>query len=103
AEIILGKQENLYFINAHIDNVPVDKKIEDFLEENVSKDDNLIIITDIFGGSVNQTAIRYISSEKVNIISGFNLPLLLEIILLNESDITPEKLKEITNNCKEQI
>ncbi|WP_203245825.1 PTS sugar transporter subunit IIA [Sporosarcina beigongshangi] len=103
AEIILGKQENLFFINAHVDHIPVDKKIETFLAENVSEDDNLIIITDVFGGSVNQTAIRYLSSGKVNIITGFNLPLLLELIMLNESDITPEKLKEITEKSKEQI
>ncbi|WP_342508606.1 PTS fructose transporter subunit IIA [Sporosarcina sp. FSL K6-2383] len=103
AEIILGKQENLFFINAHVDHIPVAEKIETFLEENVSEDDNLIIITDVFGGSVNQTAIRYLSSGKVNIITGFNLPLLLELIMLNESDITPEKLKEVTKKSKEQI
>lgn len=103
AELILGKQENLFFINAYVDDIPIDKKMEDFLEENISNDDTLIIITDIFGGSVNQTAIRYLSSEKVNIIAGFNLPLLLEIIMLDESDVTPEKLKEITYNSREQL
>lgn len=103
AEIITGKQENLFFINAYVDETSVEEKMETFLEENVSDDDTLIIFTDIFGGSVNQTATRYLSRGNINIISGFNLPLLLEVIMLNEADIIPEKLKEITDNSKEQL
>ncbi|MBS4206565.1 PTS N-acetylglucosamine transporter subunit IIBC [Bacillus sp. FJAT-50079] len=103
AEIILGKQENVYFINAYVDEIPFNEKIEDFLEKNISDDDHLIILTDVFGGSVNQTSLRYISNEQVNIITGFNLPLLLEILMLSEADITTEKIKEIITNSKEQI
>lgn len=103
AEIILGKQENLFYINAYVDDVPIDKKIEDFLEEHIDEEDTLIIFTDIYGGSVNQTATRYLENGKVNIIAGLNLPLLLEVIMLSEADVTSEKLKEITESSKEQI
>lgn len=103
AEIILGKQENLFFINAYVDDVSIDKKIEDFLDEHITEEDTLIIFTDIYGGSVNQTATRYLESGKVNIIAGLNLPLLLEVIMLSEADVTSEKLKKITNDSKEQI
>lgn len=103
AEIIAGKQENLFFINGYVDDIPIDKKIEDFLEENISSDDTLIIFTDIFGGSVNQTAIRYMTSDKVHVIAGVNLPFVLEVIMMNEKDITHEKLKESTYNVREQI
>lgn len=102
-EIITGKQENLYFLNAYVDDISVEEKMETFLKENVNRDDHLIIFTDLFGGSVNQTAIRYLSDEKVDIIAGFNLPIILEVMMLDAAHITPERLREITNSAKEQI
>lgn len=102
-EIITGKQDNLYFINAYVDDQSIEKKMDNFFKENINSDDQLIIFTDLFGGSVNQTAIRYLSEQNLNIIAGFNLPLLLEVLMLDESQLTPEKLREVTNSAKEQI
>ncbi len=102
-EIITGKQDNLYFINAYVDDQSIEKKMDNFFKENINSDDQLIIFTDLFGGSVNQTAIRYLSEQNLNIIAGFNLPLLLEVLMIDESQLTPEKLREVTNSAKEQI
>lgn len=103
AEIILGNQDNLFFINAYVDDLTLDQKFEQFFVEHITEGDTLIIFTDIYGGSVNQAAAKYLQSKEINIISGLNLPLLLEVIMLADSIITPEKLKEVTADAKEQI
>ncbi len=41
--------------------------------------------------------------ENTHFITGVNLPLLLEAVMLNEVDVTEEKLKEIVKRSKEQI
>ncbi|PAV28386.1 hypothetical protein CIL05_17285 [Virgibacillus profundi] len=102
-DLILGKQENLHFINAYVDETPFNEKLEGFLNENVMDEDKLIIFTDIFGGSVNQTTLRYLTKENVFVISGVNLPVLLEVIMLGEDNVTEAKLKEIVNSSKDQI
>ncbi|MFM1654968.1 PTS sugar transporter subunit IIA [Brevibacillus sp. B_LB10_24] len=103
AEIILGKQENVFFLNAYVDETPFHQQIEEFLQQQVSEDDTLFILTDLFGGSVNQKALRYLSGDRVKIITGISLPLVLEIIMLTEADSTPDKIKEIVSSAKEQI
>jgi mannose/fructose-specific phosphotransferase system component IIA len=102
-EIITGKQKNLHFINAYVDEKSVEEKLEVFLTENIRSDDYLIIFTDLFGGSVNQTVIRYLSDTKFNIIAGFNLPILLEVMMLDDTQLTPERLRQIVNDSREQI
>lgn len=101
--LILGEQENLHYINAYVDEIPFNEKLENFLAEEISDEDKLIIFTDLFGGSVNQTSLRYLTRENIYLISGVNLPVLLEAIMLDDDSVTEAKLKELVNSCKEQI
>ncbi|MFB1050038.1 PTS sugar transporter subunit IIA [Paraliobacillus sp. JSM ZJ581] len=100
--LILGEQENLHFINAYTDETPFNEKLEAFITK-LDEQDTLIVFTDIFGGSVNQTTLGYLNRENVYLISGVNLPVLLEVVMLGEDQINEEKLKEIVNTSREQI
>ncbi|TQS74255.1 PTS sugar transporter subunit IIA [Ornithinibacillus gellani] len=102
-ELILGKQENLHFINAYIDEIPFNEKLDSFLNEHITEEDKLIIFTDVFGGSVNQTVLKYLTVENIFVISGVNLPVLLEVCMLGEQDVISTKLTEIVNSSKDQI
>lgn len=101
--LILGEQDNLHYINAYLDEVPLKEKIKIFFEQNTATEDVVIVFTDLFGGSVNQAFLEYIDREDTHFITGVNLPLLLEAVMLNEEDVTEEKLKEIVTRSKEQI
>lgn len=79
AEMLVGKQDNIHTICAYLDNNDPKTEIENIL----NKDDEFIIMTDIFGGSVNNIMMKY-TNDNVHVISGVNLPLLLEIILSKE-------------------
>ena len=94
AEMIIGKQENYKVIS-----VTDDKDLEDVLKEledsyNVlSKDREVIILTDIFGGTpCNATSRLILSGKNVMAYTGFNLPVLLELLLNRDKPLSEVKL-----------
>jgi len=103
AEIIMGKQENLYTLNAYTDDISVEKNLQDFLNIVDKENDKAIILTDLFGGSVNQKILANINLDEVFLISGVNLALLLELLMLDEKSATNEKLREIIILSRSQI
>lgn len=101
-EMILGEQDNLDILCAYIE--------EDFnIQEEINKrlvnkdsDQELIIITDIFGGSVNNeviTAIGKKNQSNIHLISGMNLGLIMG--LLTSLDSTQDTSDLIDNAIEE--
>lgn len=79
-ELIIGDVDNLEILNCYMTPEFNLKEEVKFILEKYS-DKNLIILTDIFGGSVNNEFLENISkNENLNIISGINLPLILTLI-----------------------
>lgn len=73
--------------------------------ENLKSDEQLIICTDIQFGSVNQLFIKESLKNKnknMFIVSGINLPLLLEIVIFPQI-LTKKDLDEMIEKAKEQI
>lgn len=99
-ELFAGAQDNVTIVDAYLDDSDYSKQIEQFLTE-ITDNDQAIIFTDILGGSVNQKVIELISSreEKIYVITGFNLPVLLEIILCTTT-IDENVIDEIIGNCQ---
>jgi fructoselysine and glucoselysine-specific PTS system IIA component len=80
-DIIIGKVENVFVIDAYVDD---NKSIEEAINAvltNVSSEDELIVFSDLMGGSITNQILRYALKENVHIVSGMNLPLLIDIIL----------------------
>ena len=87
-------------INAYVNDDDYSDKIKKFIDE-AKQDEIRIIFTDIIGGSVNQIASTLNTKENVKIISGFNIALILEIML---TEITSdEQLENIINKAREQM
>lgn len=101
--IIIGNKENVHYLNAYVSEETVKDQLENFFKE-VSENDEVIILTDIYGGSVNQNVFPYVKKENVYIISGFNLATVLEILLLNpEEKVSLDNLRNIVEESKKQI
>lgn len=85
---ILLDREDINCINAYIDEKDKDytKDIEKFLSM-IDTNDEAVIFTDIFGGSVNQKIVKLVheSEKKVFIVTQVNLPIILEVLLTTES------------------
>jgi len=78
-EMIVGKQDNAYSFS-----IKEDTNIEDVKKDVGSLIDEeayIYIFVDIYGGSPFNIAINFLSKEKVHIISGFNMPMILEFFV----------------------
>jgi len=102
-EMITGENENIFTIAAYTDG---NRSIESDLDKILSvcqPDDQLIVFTDIAGGSITSEILRLARRENVYLISGMNLPLLLDIILADPDTEINEVIENGISNAKEQI
>ena len=101
-EILGGSKNDISFINAYVDSVDLNSKIQEIFKE-IEEDDEVVIFTDIYGGSVNQMFVPYCLKDKnKHLISGFNLAIILEVALSDEA-ITNEYLNAQIERCREQL
>ena len=102
ARIIAGDKNNVTCINAYTESKNLKVAIEAYIK-NITKEDEVIILTDLFGGSVNQTIMQCIQQANIYVITGFNLALLLEIVMLDEqASITEIQLRNLVEASKSQ-
>jgi mannose/fructose/sorbose-specific phosphotransferase system IIA component len=83
AELIIGKRENVSFVS-----LLKNEKVESFSErlkneaKKLNKDSGVIVFTDMFGGTPSNIALSlFVGNDDVKIISGFNLPIVIEAIM----------------------
>ena len=101
-EFLVGNIVDITCIDAYVD---PDENLIDILENYFSKidaDDEVIVFTDIKGGSVNQKIIQYTMKPNIFLITGFNLPILLELAIMDKK-ITVESLEEMIDIYKNQL
>ena len=91
---------NIRYLNAYVDESDYTQQIVDFINQ-IDETETAIIFTDIIGGSVNQKVVAMNHRKNVKIITGFNLALILEIIM---SDATQdEQIEVIIEQAREQM
>jgi PTS system mannose-specific IIA component len=85
-EHVIGLQKNTEIISINPDDDLEIKKGD--IAKSIKKADNnsgIIILTDMFGGTPSNLAITFLIPEKIEIISGVNLPMLVKIAELRDS------------------
>ena len=101
--IIVGEMDNVFLIQAYLDeSKPVEEELASILETFTNAEE-LIIFTDLLGGSVNNVMLRNALRENIHIVSGFNLPLLIEVILGDEDTPVIQVIENAISNAKEQM
>ena len=88
-KLIMGENEDISEISAYVEPGFDMQKIHELDEE-----DELIIVADIMGGSIANAFSSYIQSEKIHIITGLNLPLLIGLAQDLASDVSTDELIE---------
>lgn len=76
--IIMGEQPDFSLLCAYTTDENIEIQIKELM--NSFADEDVIILTDIFGGSVNNYFMKYIEQRNIHLVTGVNLPLLLEIV-----------------------
>ena len=96
--ILTGNQDLITVVNAYVDESDYTTTIQEFIDS-VEPDDDAVIFTDIYGGSVFQK-VMLMEPEKRGIVhvTGFNLAVVIEA-LIRTDPITPELMDEIVQNA----
>ncbi|WP_294763239.1 PTS N-acetylglucosamine transporter subunit IIBC [uncultured Lactobacillus sp.] len=94
--------KNIHFINAYTE------EKNNFVEElekllNEFKDEQVTILTDLPGGSVNKESASLIKKYNCNVISGINLSLVLELVLSSDEVHTDETIRAAVEQARSQI
>lgn len=99
-EMIVGKQDNLLCIDCYLDkDFDIKKEVDKVL---MNTDKEIIFLTDIFGGSVNNYISTLTNRENIYLLTGFNLSLILN--LLENQDLETHKMIDISiEEAKKQI
>jgi len=92
SEMIIGKQDKVDFLSvqsgASLGDLAgdLDKLINKY------KDGGVLILTDMFGGSPSNIAMAYLEKDKVDVITGVNLPMLIKTFSMRKDIKNPLEL-----------
>ena len=102
-DIIIGEVGNIFLIEAYVkENKPIEEQIEGIVKD-LEGDEELIIFSDLLGGSITNQAMRFVLNENVHIVSGFNLPLLIDVMLSEATTPVEDVIENAIFNAKNQI
>lgn len=100
---LTGKNDSIQDISAYMDE---EDNLDEVLEKIFSKftkDDEIVMLTDLVGGSVNQKLCRYMSANH-HLIGGVNVPLAFALMLLpDEQKLTEDLIQDTIKQAQEQI
>lgn len=106
-ELIVGKIDNLSFYNAYTEEETGDN--EHFKEKimreinSIPKEDDIIIMTDMFGGSVNNELLDLCKIENCHLVTGMNLLLVIGLCLGSEEEPINEQIHRLVEEAKTGI
>lgn len=82
--------ENLQFLNAYVESQELERELRSVLDR--VRGENIVVLTDIPGGSVNQVAMKLQSEYGFQLAAGINLPMLLDLVSESE-DVGPQAIR----------
>jgi mannose/fructose-specific phosphotransferase system component IIA len=90
--ILLGKSDNVTVFDAFIDERNLKDELEKYFSS-ISAEDQVIMVSDLYGGSVNQTMFLFLGRPNTFLVAGMNLSLVLDLALRTD----PIDIKELNN------
>jgi PTS system mannose-specific IIA component len=102
--IILGEAPNIEAISIgwYDDVEESKKKIRQSLKK-VDQKNGVIIFTDMFGGTPSNLSFSFLAENKVEIITGVNMPMLIKFVSLQRNNNLKEVAKKVADQGKKNI
>ncbi len=98
-QILIGKDaEKVVVIDAYVDDVNIDEELRRFFDE-TAEDETVLMLSDLYGGSVNQKMYLYLQRPHTYLVAGINLALVIELCL--KDSISAEQLKEMVEIARQ--
>ena len=101
-DFVLGGNEKVGVLSAYTTpDFDMDREAVAVVDE-LEDGDELIVLTDVLGGSVNNEASQFKNLANVHVIAGMNLALVLSLVISTEPD-TSRLIEESIHAAKEQM
>ena len=86
-EHVVGPQDQLTTITIDPDD-DMEKRREDIVDAIVKVDtgDGVALLTDMFGGTPSNLAISLLEKDKVEVVAGINLPMLIKLASIRDNE-----------------
>lgn len=96
--IIIGSVEGIEILCGYLDpDFDLDRSIQAIMDRHDFQESELIVCTDMLGGSINNGFTRYLKKYPFHLITNVNLPFLMDLILSSNSlqdDLLEKKVQE---------
>lgn len=99
--ILIGQNDDFTVFDAYVN----DHNVSDFLDEYIANLDDeyqLILMSDIYGGSVNTLMMQKLLRPNTYLLSGVNLPIILEV-LLHPGTFEKVELEDILQGARDAM
>lgn len=102
--IILGEAPNIEPISiGWYDDVEESKKKISQSLKKIDQKNGVIIFTDMFGGTPSNLSFSFLAENKIEIITGVNLPMLIKFVSLQRSNNLKDVAKKVADQGKKNI
>jgi PTS system mannose-specific IIA component len=102
--IILGEVVNMEAISiGWYDDVEDSKRKINQSLKRVDQRNGVLIFTDMFGGTPSNLSFSFLKDDRIEIITGVNLPMLIKFVSLQRSNNLKEVAKKVVEQGKKNI
>jgi PTS system mannose-specific IIA component len=102
--IILGEAPNIEAISiGWYDDVEESKRKINQSLKRVDQKNGVVIFTDMFGGTPSNLSFSFLKADRVEIVTGVNLPMLIKFVSLQRSNNLKEVAKKVAEQGKKNI
>ncbi len=102
--IILGEVVNMEAISiGWYDDVEDSKRKINHSLKRVDQKNGVLIFTDMFGGTPSNLSFSFLKDDRIEIITGVNLPMLIKFVSLQRSNKLNEVAKKVVEQGKKNI
>lgn len=100
-ELVVGKMAEITTMDAYVNpEDDVEKMLQDYFSNH--EGDRIYAFTDMKGGSVNQKLMLYVDRPEVTLITGLNLPILLQVALAGE-ELTDQEIDSFVEAARQEL
>ncbi|MBQ1523266.1 MAG: PTS sugar transporter subunit IIA [Erysipelotrichaceae bacterium] len=99
-EILMGPNDRITVFDAYINQDSVNEHLDAFFRT-VKPDDEVIMLSDLYGGSVNSVMYTYLTRSNTRLVAGVNLALVLELAVKEE--ISDEDLAALVEQSRTML
>ena len=99
-EMLLGKRQDVYAVDAYVEDQEFSETLQNMV--NSIEDSYIYIFTDIVSGSVNQTVSHMLNDCRIHLITGINLPVIIECILRNK-EMSDEEIMAVVEEARQHL